>query len=70
MKNILEIDGIQESYDPYINKIKDVNYSSHYFALSGGGKTKLRRILKFKLGLISESDLQKSDKEFLANNIS
>lgn len=70
LKNILEVDGIQESYDSYINKIKDVNYSSHYFALSGGGKTKLRRILKFKLGLISESELQESDKEFLANNIS
>jgi len=70
LKNILEVDGVQESYDSYINKIKDVNYSSHYFALSGGGKTKLRRILKFKLDLISESDLQKSDKDFLANNIS
>lgn len=70
LKNILEVDGIQESYDSYINKIKDVNYSSHYFALSGGGKTKLRRILRFKLGLISESELQESDKEFLANNIS
>lgn len=70
LKNILEVDGIQESYDSYINKIKDVNYSSHYFALSGGGKTKLRRILKFKLELISESELQESDKEFLANNIS
>lgn len=70
LKSILEVNGIQESYDLYINKIKDVNYSSHYFALSGGGKTKLRRILKFKLGLISESELQESDKEFLANNIS
>ena len=70
LRNILEVNGIQESYDSYINKIKDVNYSSHYFALSGGGKTKLRRILKFKLELISESELQESDKEFLANNIS
>ncbi|WP_373100766.1 DNA phosphorothioation-associated DGQHR protein 1 [Bacteroides caccae] len=70
LKNILETDGIQESYDSYINKIKDINYSSHYFALSGGGKTKLRRILKFKLGLISESELHKSDLEFLDNNIS
>ena len=70
LKNILEVDGIQESYDSYINKIRDVNYSSHYFALSGGGKTKLRRILKFKLELISESELQESDKEFLVNNIS
>lgn len=70
LKNILERDGVQESYDSYINKIKDINYSSHYFALSGGGKTKLRRILKFKLGLISESELHKSDLDFLDNNIS
>lgn len=70
LKNILEVDGIQESYDSYINKIRDVNYSSHYFALSGGGKTKLRRILKFKLGLLSKDNLQKSDVDFLNDKIS
>ena len=70
LKNILERDYIQESYDSYIDKIRDVNFSSHYFALSGGGKTKLRRILKFKLGFISESDLLESDIQFLNNNIS
>ena len=69
LKSILEKDGIQDSYDSYINSIKDVNYSSHYFALSGGGKTKLRRILKFKLGFISELELQDSDKEFLSGKI-
>ena len=69
LKSILEKDGIQDSYDSYINSIKDVNYSSHYFALSGGGKTKLRRILKFKLGFISERELQDSDKEFLSGKI-
>ena len=70
LKNILEVDGIQESYVSYINKIRDVNYSSHYFALSGGGKTKLRRILKFKLGLLSKDNLQKSDVDFLNDKIS
>ena len=70
LKKILEVDGIQESYDSYINKIRDVNYSSHYFALSGGGKTKLRRILKFKLGLLSKDNLQKSDVDFLNDKIS
>lgn len=69
LKCILENEGIQESYDSYIDKIRDVNFSSHYFALSGGGKTKLRRILKFKLGFITESDLQESDLQFLNNKI-
>ena len=70
LRNILERDYIQESYDSYIDKIKDVNFTSHYFALSGGGKTKLRRILKFKLGFIQESDLKESDIQFLRNIIS
>lgn len=71
LKSILENYGIQKSFDLYINKIKDVDYSNNYFSLSGGGKTKLRRILKFKLGLISKSDLLDSDIKFLEeNNIS
>lgn len=65
LKNIIENDGVQESYDLYMNKLKDVDFYSHYFALSGGGKTRLRRILKFKLGFIAESDLQDSDMQFL-----
>lgn len=65
LKNIIENDGVQESYDLYMNKLKDVDFYSHYFALSGGGKTRLRRILKFKLGFITESDLQDSDMQFL-----
>ena len=65
LKNILEQDNVQESYDSYINKISDVNFSSSYFALSGGGKTKLKRILKYKLGFMKESDLPKEDRDFL-----
>ena len=65
LRSILENDGIQESYDLYINKIKDIDFSNNYFSLSGGGKTKLRRILKFKLGFISKSELHDSDIQFL-----
>ena len=52
LKNIIEKYDIQDSYDLYINKIRDINYSSNYFALSGGGKTKLKRILKYLQGII------------------
>ena len=65
MRTIIENDGVQDTYESYMNKIKDVDYSSHYFALSGGGKTKLKRILKYKLGFIKESGLQQEDLDFL-----
>ena len=65
LKNIIEKYNIQDSYDLYINKIRDINYSSNYFALSGGGKTKLKRILKYRLGFIQKHDLQESDIKFL-----
>ena len=65
LKNIIEKYDIQDSYDLYINKIRDINYSSNYFALSGGGKTKLKRILKYRLGFIQKHDLQESDIKFL-----
>ena len=65
LKNIIEKYDIQDSYDLYINKIRDINYSSNYFALSGGGKTKLKRILKYKLDFITKDDLQDSDIDFL-----
>ena len=65
LRTIIENDGIQDTYDSYMNKIKDIDYSSHYFALSGGGKTKLKRILKYKLGFVKESSLQQEDLDFL-----
>lgn len=65
LKNIIEKYDIQDSYDLYINKIRDINYSSNYFALSGGGKTKLKRILRYQLGFIQKHDLQESDIKFL-----
>ena len=65
LKNIIEKYDIQDSYDLYINKIRNINYSSNYFALSGGGKTKLKRILRYQLGFIQKHDLQESDIKFL-----
>ena len=65
LKNIIEKYDIQDSYDLYINKIRNINYSSNYFALSGGGKTKLTRILRYQLGFIQKHDLQESDIKFL-----
>lgn len=58
---------MQETYDKYIELIKDLNSKSSYFSLSGGGKTKLKRILKYKLGYITELDLYlyESGKKFL-----
>ena len=65
LKAIIENDGIQNSYEKYIQSISDIDYTSNYFSLSGGGKLTLRRILKFKLGFLPEENLKVSDKRFL-----
>lgn len=65
LKAIIENDGIQDSYEKYILLISDINYTSDYFSLSGGGKVKLRRILKYKLGFLTDKDLIESDIKFL-----
>ena len=65
LKIIIENDGIQDSFEKYISLISDVDYTSEYFSLSGGGKVKLRRILKYKLGFLTDNDLIESDFKFL-----
>lgn len=65
LKAIIENDGIQDSFEKYISLISDVDYTSEYFSLSGGGKVKLRRILKYKLGFLTDKDLIESDFKFL-----
>lgn len=65
LKAIIENVGIQDSYEKYIQLISDINYTSDYFSLSGGGKVKLRRILKYKLGFLRYEDLIESDIKFL-----
>ncbi len=66
LKLIIEQNGIQESYESYIQSISGVDFTSNYFSLSGVGKTRLRRILKFKMGLIYENQLNEEDKAFLS----
>lgn len=65
LKAIIENEGIQNSFKKYISLISDVDYTSNYFSLSGGGKVKLRRILKYKLGFLKEADLVEADIKFL-----
>lgn len=65
LKAIIENDGVQDSYEKYILLISDINYTSDYFSLSGGGKVKLRRILKYKLGFLTYKNLTDSDIKFL-----
>ena len=65
LKAIIENEGIQDSFEKYISLISDVDYTSDYFSLSGGGKVKLRRILKYKLGFLTDADLIESDIKFL-----
>ena len=65
LKAIIENEGIQSSFEKYISLISDVDYTSNYFSLSGGGKVKLRRILKYKLGFLKEADLVETDIKFL-----
>lgn len=66
LKSIISSYGIDASFDEYISKIRHIDYTSEYFALSGGGKTKLRRILKYTMGLIDETQLYDQDRQFLS----
>ena len=68
LKSIIEQNGIQDSYISYIQSISDIDYTSNYFSLSGIGKTRLRRILKFKMGLIDENKLKEEDLEYFNSN--
>lgn len=65
LKFILKRDNVQQSYYSYIQKIANIDYTSNYFSLSGGGKTKLKRILKYKLGFITKIELEDTDLRFI-----
>lgn len=65
LREILGKDVSIRQFDGYIYKIKDVDYSSNYFQLSGIGKTRLRRVLKYKLGFLAESELEEEDFNFI-----
>lgn len=65
LREILRKDVSARQFENYIPKIKDVDYSSNYFQFSGKGKTRLRRVLKFKLGFLAESELEEDDFDFI-----
>lgn len=65
LKSILKKYSPQQSYHPYIQQIANVDYTSNYFSLSGVGKTRLKRILKYKLGLLPKEDLEETDLRFV-----
>lgn len=44
-----------------MQRIANVDYTSSYFSLSGVGKTRLKRILKYKLGYLTKEELEETD---------
>ena len=69
LREILRKNVANKQFGEYISKIKDVDYSNNYFQLSGIGKTRLRRVLKYKLGFIAESELEEEDLKFINGDI-
>jgi DNA phosphorothioation-associated DGQHR protein 1 len=65
LKEILQQNINIRDFDTYISKISTVDYSHDYFQLSGVGKTRLRRILRYKLGYIEDHDLEPDDLVFV-----
>lgn len=65
LREILRKDESIKQFDEFILKIKDVDYCDNYFQLSGTGKTRLRRVLKYKLGFLAESELEEEDFNFI-----
>ena len=58
LKELLKQDSKINDFDIFISQISGVDYSNNYFQYSGVGKTRLRRVLKYRLGL---SDVLKED---------
>lgn len=69
LREILGKDVSIRQFDEYISTIKDVDYSSNYFQLSGIGKTRLRRVLKYKLGFLTRSELEEEDLKFVNGGV-
>ena len=55
----------KEYFIEMMEKIKDIDFTNNYFQLSGKGKTRLKRILKYKMGLSDSNSLKDEDFEFL-----
>lgn len=69
LKEILGKDASIRQFEEYISKIKNIDYNSDYFQISGIGKTRLRRVLKYKLGFLVESELEKEDFDFINGDV-
>lgn len=69
LREILGKDVSIRQFEDYISKIKDVDYGSDYFQLSGIGKTRLRRVLKCILGFLAKSELEEEDLKFLNSDV-
>lgn len=65
LRSILEKDAAIRDFYGYIFQIREIDYSNNYFQLSGVGKTRLRRVLKYKLGFIGKDDLFPEDITFV-----
>lgn len=65
LKTILEKEGEQENYDKLVSKMANIDFTNDYFSLSGSGKSRLARVLKYKLGYFDVNDLKEDDRQFL-----
>lgn len=65
LKLLLEQSRDDLVFDEQIQRIIDVDYSNNYFQLSGVGKTRLRRVLKYRLGFLGKEGLKEEDAEFI-----
>lgn len=68
LKLLLKKYGNISDFDPYIQKIVDIPYANDYFSLTGKGKTRLKRVMKYKLGLMEYSELHEHDKFYVNRN--
>lgn len=65
LKSLLEKDKSISDFDEYIEKLVCIPYTDNYFSLSGKGKTRLKRVMKYHLGLITEQELSEDDMQHL-----
>lgn len=65
LKSLLEKDKSISDFDKCIEKLVCIPYTDNYFSLSGKGKTRLKRVMKYHIGLITQQELKEEDMEHL-----
>jgi DNA phosphorothioation-associated DGQHR protein 1 len=68
LQHLLNLIDLEGAFEERIKAIKDIDYSNYYFQLSGVGKTRLKRIMKFQLGFIGKESLDENDFQFIYND--